>query len=89
MSIDTKRLKTDRAYWNSVDPTNGHATHFDLEDVHQEMPWMLFKDGDWFAYEPSKGPGKTSCFIGPLESDDEWIKQEGWQDCIARPVGVA
>lgn len=87
MSIDTERLKDDPAYWDEVDPTNGHATHFDTED-HQDMPWMMFKNGDWFAYQPPERLEKTGHFIGPLETDDEWIEQEGWEHCIAQPLGA-
>jgi len=37
MSIDTKRLAKDRAYWDEVAPEG--ATHYDPEDIG--APWMM------------------------------------------------
>jgi len=84
MSIDTERLKHDREYWDEVDPTQGHATHYDTKD-DDGAPWMMLKDGHWFAYYFARN-GSDGSWYGPLDPHtDEWFKQEGWNDCVIRP----
>ena len=50
MSIDTERLATDRAYWDSVAPEG--ATHYDPEDMG--APWMMETTRNWMFYWGSK-----------------------------------
>jgi len=48
--IDTERLATDRAYWDSVAPEG--ATHYDPEDM--DAPWMMKTTRNWMFYWGSK-----------------------------------
>ena len=48
--IDTGRLATDRAYWDSVAPEG--ATHYDPEDMG--APWMMETTRNWMFYWGSK-----------------------------------
>ena len=50
MSIDTERLATDRAFWDSVAPEG--ATHYDPEDM--DAPWMMETTRNWMFYWGSK-----------------------------------
>ena len=50
MSIDTERLATDRAFWDSVAPEG--ATHYDPEDM--ATPWMMETTSNWMFYWGSK-----------------------------------
>ncbi|MZR63817.1 hypothetical protein [Alcanivorax sp. DP30] len=53
MTINIERLKTDRAYWDSVAPEG--ATHYDANDGEPECPWMrLSAEYGWEAWNSDR-----------------------------------
>lgn len=81
-NIDLKRLAEDREYWDEVAPEG--ATHYDQEDegnpyVNTPVLWMKEYAGRWFAWH-------GDYWAGPLSSDDMFIENKHWKECIPRPA---